>query len=69
MSTKTTSQCLTVTPSASNASILNAELAACGSDAVPPANQIFYYEDNDFGNQLLFVSMFFPAVFLKLTSP
>lgn len=53
-----TIRCLTVVPSAANASILNVELAVCGDDTVPPANQTFYYENHDFGNQLLFVGVF-----------
>ncbi|KAF7984901.1 hypothetical protein HWV62_10909 [Athelia sp. TMB] len=47
-------QCLAVTPSPSNANIYHGKLKACGSAYKPAADETFLYQDNDFGNELLF---------------
>lgn len=60
-STVAANQCLTSTPS-STTGIINLELAPCGSEYVPPANQSWAYMDDDFGKEMLFVSA--PASFL-----
>ncbi|KZP27288.1 hypothetical protein FIBSPDRAFT_853529 [Athelia psychrophila] len=53
-STIPANQCLTATPSPSNANILHGKLQACGSAYVPAADQVWGYTENDFGNEILF---------------
>lgn len=50
-------QCLAIIPSASNPNIYNGKLETCGSNDEPPAEQVFLYQENDFGNLLLFVRL------------
>lgn len=50
-------QCLTMLASSSTTQYFYLHLADCGSNISPPASQSFRLWVNDFGNEILFVSM------------